>query len=342
MSASSPRIASLELMRVISMLAVIAIHTSLFISYPIIDGQAWLANIVNQLSRFAVPFFFLLSGFLIQEKLCKNPLLTLINYNKPLLKVWILWSIVCLLLPANLHTLMTEGYLAERQTQWSVLLSTPLNSFLEGGLVHLWFLPALMIAVTTMAYFVRFNVLYLLLPVSIVLYLYGVLAGSYAPLTEISSLFMTRNGPFFSLLMVTIGFEIKRKQISLTPTLAIILLVIGMLGHFIEAYWLFSQQVPFSSHDFLFFTPFWAIGLFLFLLNKPKLGDHALTYYLSKRVLPIYLCHLSVAIVFYNIVGMFSISGLPRDALLFFGTVVCSAAFVIFIEKTPLNKVLFR
>lgn len=342
MKANSQKIASLELMRIIAMIAIIAIHTRIFIAGPLLQGQPWLADIINQLSRFAVPFFFLLSGFLIQPKLCLAPILTMRRYCVPLLKIWLVWSVICLLLPTQYKTLMSEGYLSERQDYLAFLLKTPLNSALEGGFVHLWFLPALMIAVCMIAFFVYFKQLRYLLPFSILLYVVGVLAGSYASLTEMIAPFMTRNGPFFSLLMVAIGFEIKRCDLKLSTSLSLLLLCLGLIGHFTEAFWLFSKGVSFPNHDFLFFTPLWAVGLFLFLLSKPNLGEHPLTHYLSRLILPIYLCHLSIVVVFYNLIYIFSITGFARDALVFFGTLIMSFIFVKMIEKTPLNKYLFR
>lgn len=336
------KIPSIEMMRVIAMLAVIVIHTGIFINGPISNGEAWLANIMNQLSRFAVPYFFLVAGFLIQPKIINDPIAVMRKYNVPLFKIWGLWSVICLLLPINSQTLIEQGYLSERLGYWDYLLSSPLNSLLEGGLVHLWFLPALMIAVAIIALFAYFKKIKWLLPIAIIVYLYGVLAGSYASLTELYSPFLTRNGPFFSLLMVAIGFEVRRFEFNLSAQFALLLSMIGLLGHFAEAYWLFTQGVPFSSHDLLLFTPLWATGLFLFLLAKPKLGDHPLTYWLSKSILPIYVCHLSIVIVFFNIVGAFELSGLARDALLFFGTAISSLFFVKIIERTRLQKWLFR
>lgn len=336
------KIASLELMRIIAILAIIVIHTQLFIDFPSSDGQPWLANIANQLGRFAVPLFFIISGFFIAPKLLSSPLLVMRQYNLPLLRIWLIWTAICLLLPSNIHAVMTDGYLNERIGYWDFLLLTPLNSILEGGLVHLWFLPALIIAVTLIAVFVRLNLLFLLLPISVLLYIYGVAAGSYASLTEWTAPFFTRNGPFFSLLMVVLGFEIRKRDFRLSARAALLVLWVGLLGHFAEAYWLATKEVAFTLHDFLFFTPLWSIGVFLFLLAKPNLGDHPLTYYLSKSVLPMYVSHLSIAIVFYNIVAMLALKGLPRDLLMFFGTLLCTLLFVKLIEKTGLNKYLFR
>ena len=73
------------------------------------------------------------------------------RYSKPLLKVWLAWSIISLLMPFNLGKVMEVGYLAEREGYWGFLMSTPLNSLFEGGLVHLWFIPALICAVAILA-----------------------------------------------------------------------------------------------------------------------------------------------------------------------------------------------
>jgi surface polysaccharide O-acyltransferase-like enzyme len=94
----SNKIASLELGRLIAMFAIIFLHS----------------QSLNQLSRFAVPFFFLLSGFLIQPKLSRDPFTTLKNYSLPLIQVWLVWSVICLLMPFNWHAFLTNGYIAER------------------------------------------------------------------------------------------------------------------------------------------------------------------------------------------------------------------------------------
>ncbi len=66
-----------------------------------------------------------------------------------------IWSVISLLMPFNLEVMVNQGYLAERSGYWGFLLQHPLNSLFEGGLVHLWFLPALMIAVAIMALLIR-------------------------------------------------------------------------------------------------------------------------------------------------------------------------------------------
>lgn len=79
------KIASLELGRIIAMLAIIGLHCQMALTYWQIDDIPWVGYLLNQMARFAVPLFFLISGYLIQPKLTSTPLVTLRNYAKPLL-----------------------------------------------------------------------------------------------------------------------------------------------------------------------------------------------------------------------------------------------------------------
>ncbi|MFS1429459.1 acyltransferase family protein, partial [Vibrio splendidus] len=234
------------------------------------------------------------------------------------------------------------GYLGEREGYWGFLMNTPLNSFLEGGLVHLWFIPALVCAVLIIALLVELKLNKLLLPIAIALYGYGVLAGSYATLTGLEAPFFTRNGPFFGTLMVTLGFLIRQNQWKVSSTKALGLLALGMLIHFAEAAWLTTFDVGFNMNDFLFGTALWGMGVFMWLLANPNMGNYAWVRAISNRMLGIYVSHLLIIIVLFNVCGVFGITELAKDVTVFFGTVLLSFGLVAGIEKTPLRHVLLR
>lgn len=336
------KIASLELGRLFALFAIIALHSQIFMTYLLVDDVPVFGYAFNQLTRFAVPFFFILSGYLIQPKLSTSPFNTLKHYSSPLIKIWLVWSLLCLAMPFNWQRVATDGYLAERTGYWNWLTQNPLNALMEGGMVHLWFIPALVIAVAITAIIIHFNKSSLLIPVAVILYAYGVMGGSYQTLTEVWTPFFTRNGPFFSTLMVVIGFELRRRNISLSSTKSLLLLIVGLIIHFSEAYWLTKFDIPFNLHDFLIGTPLIGIGLFLFLLSKPNLGNHPITFKLSKHVLGIYVCHLLFIVVFLNITGMMGLTLAMRDFVIVFGTATLSILFVLGVNKTPLKRVLFR
>ncbi len=336
------KITSIELGRLVAIFVVVAMHCQMFLSYFLYQDTPWFGFIFNQSTRFAVPLFFLISGFLIQPKLTAAPMTTLKRYCTPLIRVFIVWSVICLLMPFNLQTVLTDGYLAERSGYWGYLMQAPVNTLLEGGLVHLWFIPALMIAALITALLLNAGKGAWLLPVAVVLYVYGVLAGSYVNLTELWSPFFTRNGPFFSTLMFAIGFVIREKNIRTSSAQAIMLALVGMALHFSEAYWLTSFDQPFNGNDFLFGTLLWGTGTFLFLLAKPNLGNTPWVLNLSKSVLAIYVSHLPIIILMMNVAGGLQLNGPLKDAVVFSGTIILTLLLVKGVEKTPLNQWLFR
>lgn len=341
-SKPSTHIASLELGRVVAILAIIGLHCQMALSYALIDEVPWVGYILNQAARFAVPLFFLISGYLIQPKLMRSPWETLTSYSKPLLKVWLAWSIISLLMPFNLGKVMEVGYLAEREGYWGFLMSTPLNSLFEGGLVHLWFIPALICAVAILAVLIEMKLTKAILPLALALYLYGVLAGSYAPLTELEAPIFTRNGPFFSTLLVAVGFMIRENNWRLSSNQSLVMAGLGITIHFGEAAWLMGYDVAFNINDFLAGTALWGAGVFMWLLANPSLGDTAWVRAISSRMLGIYVSHLLLIIVMFNICGMLGITGLSKDILTYSMTIILSFGLVVALEKSPLRRVLLR
>ncbi len=281
---SGKRIPSFEAGRVAALVAVVTIHTQIFTQQPFIDGNPWVGLLLNQFSRFAVPLFFLLAGYFIAAKIqnartdgsvCK----LISNYSLPLLKVWFFWSLISLAVPFNLETVLTSGYFAERTGYWNYLMMNPLNSLLEGGLVHLWFIPALVIGVLIVSLIANTKGLLL---TTVGLYLFGVAAGSYVNLTGIEFFFFTRNGPFFSSLLVCIGYLFAINAWRPSNAVGLVMLFGGLSLHLCEATLLQYTGIAFNVHDFLLGTPFWATGIFILLLNSPQFGDNRLVKALSR------------------------------------------------------------
>lgn len=338
-------IPSIEMGRVVAIFAVIILHCALFTTYWI-DGESeipWVGYIVNQATRFAVPLFFIISGYLVQPKMSANPMATFGAYSSPLLRLFIVWSLICMATPFYWQVVFEHGYMAERSGYFDYLTSRPWDSLLEGGLVHLWFLPALIMAAFVTAVCVRFKALAVLLPIGFALYFYGVLAGAYQGLTEIPSPFFTRNGPFYSTLMFGLGFMIRQHDFKLSSGKALGVAALGMAMHFGEGFYLHSQAQAMNSIDYNFGTFLWGTGLFLWLLANPNMGNQPWIQKLAKWTLPIYVAHLPLNIAILNILGMLQIPDGPgRDMMVFSGTILITLAFVKLIEITPLNKVIFR
>ena len=297
------RISSIEAMRTLALLAVVVIHSSPFANPfdPTIwpePHQIYLAALFNQLTRFAVPFFFLTAGFFFEPKLKgPNAGTALWRYCRPLLLLWLVWSLVYMLVPFNPPAVLSQGYLATMAPQWAWLLSDT-NNLWVGGMVHLWYLPALVLAMGLCWLAEKFGKLELTLVLGLLLYLLALLGGSYAkPILGAEWSLMTRNGPFFSLIFVSLGMLVRRHQWRLPSRSAFWLMAGGGLVYLLEGAALyFLDGIPFGRHDFLLGSLPWCLGLFLWLLANPRWCQGSWLEQLAPKVLGLYCLHMLLVI----------------------------------------------
>ncbi len=284
------RIQSIDLMRLIAILSVIIIHTTPFDSSSH-DTFYYLKIISNQLSKFAVPFFFIISGYFFHIKCLKTDLDTAsVFVIKRLFILFIFWCCFYLI-PWNGSDLF-ESLISRFQTN-------PYNTILEGTQIHLWFIVSLILSIAISNIFIRLNYkhsLYLLSVFSFVLFVFGVIAGSWSKTPiGIDINFNTRNGPFFSTIFFVTGFVIaKYKNQKSFFKLGGILLLIGAFLQISESYFLYKKyNVFFTSTDYVFSTYIFALGFSLLALsNSPKLSSKLSGF--GVYTLGIYAVHFSL------------------------------------------------
>jgi len=130
------RIQSVDLMRLIAILGVIIIHTTPFDSSSH-DTFYYLKIISNQLSKFAVPFFFTISGYFFHIKYIETNLdSATTSVIKRIFLLFLFWCIFYLI-PWN-GSVLFQDLITRFQTN-------PYNTILEGTQIHLWFLVSLII-----------------------------------------------------------------------------------------------------------------------------------------------------------------------------------------------------
>lgn len=342
------RISSIECGRMVAIIAVMVIHISPFAN-PF-DPNAWnwtidiyLSGFLNQITRFAVPFFFLCSGYFLQPKMGAGaPLAVAWRYCRPLLILWLVWSALYAVIPFDPLAAWQYGYLEAMAFQWQMLLADPLNQWWVGGMVHLWFLPALMLAVLILALCQLVRRPGLALVLGVTLYLLALLGGSYGkPLLGAEWALMTRNGPFFSLLFVALGFMIRQHHWTLSSPLALRLLWVGMLGYLLEGLLLkLVWQIPFGRHDFLLCSVPWAVGLFCWLLANPTLGRGSWFERQAPKVLGLYCLHMLLVIWLFPLSSKWMNPGweLVKPLVL----LACSLALYGILTRLPLASLLLR
>ncbi len=292
------RITSIDFFRSLAIFSVILIHTKPFMHDLFPDPSYRLAEyLFNQPPRFAVPFFFMAAGYFMARKYqtgSPKRIVGLARYVQRLLFLLLVWSIVYTVIPSEWQTLATEPYLQQLSRQTSALLASPFQLFFEGGKVHLWFLPSLGLGVVLLGLLTGSGRTLPLCLVAALLFVIGLLGGSYSvtPL-GLDLPFTTRDGPFLSTICLTIGLLLYRRgPIPVSPTQALLLLSAGLALHVLESWALWHYYaVPMLRHNYLFGTVIGAAGLLLFALAVPAFGQRSNLHSLGRDTLGIYLSH---------------------------------------------------
>lgn len=287
-------------MRFFAIIGVIVIHTTPFrnIDLELQQGEYNLLGIaLNILARFAVPFFFTVSGYFWGMKIRKGqavmPLSTLTA--KRLLLVLAAWSLVYLL-PYNAGAVMQYGPLGPIKVwYWHLrdLASEPWLILFEATHQHLWFLIALLWSVGISAVFVRMGWIKPLMVLAIALYVFGILTLAYAhtPIGMVIS-FYTLEGPFFGTIFFVTGYLLS----GYTPharwlKVGITFTLVGFALHAAESYLLWEWWQIRPAHPYVFGTYFIGLGVTMIALCNPSALRNEALAKVGRVTLGIYVGH---------------------------------------------------
>ncbi len=228
------------------------------------------------MARFAVPFFFVISGYFwgIKVRNGEHPVYSALKTSKRIFIVFLSWCVIYLL-PYNIAEFYNYGLLGPaKYSYWNVLKQTqyPLTIFMEGTKPHLWFLISLIISLYLSALFIHKKLIKSLIFLSILIYTVGVLAKAYS-LTPIGITihFNTRNGPFFGLLPFVVGYVMSGFTTSKKWFIyGLLIFFFGSIIHFSEIYILWKYFHTNPIHDFVFGTAFMGGGSNSFVIESPS------------------------------------------------------------------------
>lgn len=298
-----PRAAAVEVVRVLAIVAVVAIHTTPFerAGAPI-GTQLDLATLLNQATRFAVPFFLVVAGYFWARKVAeagevRAPTSALVRRA---LLVWAAWWMLYLL-PWNLVDALAHGPLGPLKVLWWNLAQVarrPWIALLEGTSPHLWFLVALAAAAAISAVFERLAARRSLVVLAAALYALG-LAGQAFPAAPFGFRLDPdlRNGHLFALAFFVTGAALQRRgpKVRWLP-LGAALAAAGLALHLLEswaAHRLWGQPL---QRDYVAGTYLYGTGVALMALSglaRPP-GRHASRLAaLGPAVLGIYASHMA-------------------------------------------------
>jgi len=307
------RIPGVDLFKIIGVIAVITLHVT-SLSFPATRHITEFSNpllIANQAARFAVPYFFIISGYFWGKKIIAGAdiLQTSIKFVKRVLIVFLAWSFIYLL-PYDIFGDFKYGPVGLLKITFSHVLDVakhPLRFLLVGTSDHLWFLSALMISAITCACLLFTRRIYILLTFSAVLYIIGLLGGAYAytPI-GIHFAFSTRNGPFEGLAFFASGYFLS----TMKPNRSwlwkgCVFLAVGYMLHFLELYLLIARFEVKILPDYLLGTFFVGIGFALIALSNAVLPSaHFLSTY-ATLTLGVYAIHVIYLDLLVHAKGMF-------------------------------------
>lgn len=320
----------LDLTKFVFAFAVIAIHTHICC-----NSKQVIVEIINQTLQYAVPFFFVVSGYFLGKKLFLVETATEENliyrkYLKRIAYMYIIWSIIYL--PINLYYDIYKFGFSFLFATFDILRGWLFVGQNEGSW-QLWYLLASLVGVCIIALFRRFNTRFeLIFALSIMAFMIGLLYQEFHETISISSwgriivliydkIFrFTRNGIFVGWAFLMCGIMLARWNFNFKKSLIII--CGGAILYLVNTD---IAMIPMT------------LGLVGFLINVPVSGSNSFFLKLRKLSIMIYLLHMLVVFLFLRYFQF-------GDMLLFVWvslvTLICSL-FFLYISKYRLFKFLY-
>ena len=304
------RISGIDTTRVAASFAVVCIHTHPFRDLQYSNTTFFtLSYLVIQICKFAVPFFFITSGYFWGKKLLDGAEIRILlyRYSKRLAIIFLIWSAVYAVIPPYwLMEILKYGPLKPFYWQFNNTLSWisnhPLIFILQGPAtsIHLWFVIALIIAFSILTLFISFGLQKYIIPFSALLYAIGLLGGTYSTLPiGIHLPIPARSGPFFGTLFVAFGWWLSNRP-KPKASVAYLIIIVGFVLHMTEAIFL-RQYIDETGNDYLLGTIPYGVGVFMLALTHPRMGQSTFLPSLAKFTLGVYVIH---QLVKWGIVGL--------------------------------------
>lgn len=307
------RINSLDTLKGLAIIFVIYIHSKPFFSEGTVAES--LSFVLGNVSRFAIPAFFLTSGFLLSRKMGEDGGLSFAKRQLEKVSTYYIFASAVYLLPIVAIISANQFLQLNVVSNWlglNLISFQGLFNFLYIGKAiapFLWFFTALFYSLAIVYFFNRrYDIKYLVLlsgifhTVAILSNIYQIFEGLPVPMED---------AVFFGLFFTSTGFWIGREKIQelwsgkafFTLTGVFFLLHLAERG-FISAtvpslntyFWDSFYWGPYS-----FFTAPMAVFLFLYILKRPELGKNTRINLYGRYTLTGYIIH---PIVIGSLVGL--------------------------------------
>ena len=172
MPSNNRQVVGFDILKFSLAIVIISLHSSLGAPFLPAPFNNWILNFQN----LAVPGFFVISAYLFFSKIDvlseENKINALLNYEKRILVLYLLWSVIMLPITLSIHDYLSQG--------WHGIIYFVKDFFLGYTFLASWFFGALLVAMPIVFLFRQLP--YLLLFFALSLYLYFMLSDKL-PLT---------------------------------------------------------------------------------------------------------------------------------------------------------------
>lgn len=320
------------------MVFIVSIHTDPFRGVGVYGNG--LNFLIDGTARFAVPFFFMTSGYFFALKAVhRNPTTYFIKRATTITSLYIFGLLLAF--PVFLAgTVSRAGTDTEAIVQSSLLrigeFISPLELLYYGTSISviLWFLPALLFSLGFLYLAILSKTTKYLLPLSIIFHIIGLLGASYTMFIDIP--FETRDALFFGFFYTSLGYWIATSDWQPNPKHSSLYLgaaIVGSILHIGERYVLgyvltgetLAQDIYTASYTIG--TVFFTISLFVFLLSRPNLSRSTPLPLWGKYAVGIYVVHPAVLYVLEHTDGPLYYLGIEATDTLLWHLVLTPATF---------------
>jgi surface polysaccharide O-acyltransferase-like enzyme len=275
----------IETARLVALLTVISLHAN---AYGLFGEDRMAGFAIDEVSRFAVPVFFLISGYLWRDDAMAAPWQPLVGLFQKLAIPFLVW--VAFYTACEITEFFYPGTFSNPTSIRSYIF-IPMSG---GAGFHLWFLPALLIG-TGLCWFGigRFG-LRGAIAGAVILYLVGTAVALYARSRNFDAIeWLYRNGLFFAPIVLVLGYAMRRMKMPGVPVF-IALTVAGAAIHIAEGWYIFDR-LP-KGHDMSLGTVPLAVGVFGLFLHVSVRADNLVSW--GRDVFGAYLAHVFLIRVF--------------------------------------------
>lgn len=320
MSIKLKRYNSIDIMKFVSAILIIILHTAPLSSY----SKVLSFGVRNIVTIIAVPFFFCSSGFLLFKKLSlldsKESRKYFRKYIKRLCMMYVIWSLIYF--PFVVYRWREDGKISGQE-----VIQYVKRFFFEGSYSTIWFLPALVVAGLLCYYMHKKFSFKKIMVIAAPFYILACLMTNYYGITEnvpILNEFMkgyynffdsVKNGVLFGFIFVALGGWFAEERESQSKLISSILgCLVSWLGIAVESilFLLFNFK-QFGCDTKIFLVPF-TFFLFSFLLQV-DLKSNTVFIYLQKISLLLFLSQR----IFISLADIYlSESILVKNSLLYF------------------------